>query len=480
MRVKVMKPNSFFVVGVVGALLPCFASAQALPPPPAPTQPQAPAPAISTAPAMAVERAPAVTDKQAQPLAVAQPSEDDLAALRYFIDREDEPAIFAEQERLARRFPDADIDRITERLQSGEVFDTTGAWELINQDRFDEARAEIVRLQGIDPGWQPPPEMNDIIRQREGQSVLEAAFLRRDLNAAIQAAQTYPELVTCERVNTPWRLAELMTDYQQIQSALDTYLSTAVTCADINVIVASLQKGHAIANSPDWTKGAFAAAIDRHPTHTQRLEDELLVLVGPPEEEVEPAPVVVTRLDLARNATNRRDYNECLRLLQGRTSPAEQLARGWCAHNLGQSSQAQAAFNAASAKGSGSVRREARFGLTLSYFSVGEFAQGKALMDTTRFSRSEQKVVDRIYLGAAAQNAFERRRYRDTLAYLDNLTLRGQALSRGQLMIQGWSLARTGRTNDARQVFRTVQATAPGSDVETALSALNRTNSNGD
>ena len=37
-------------------------------------------------------------------------------------------------------------------------------------------------------------------------------------------------------------------------------------------------------------------------------------------------------------------------------------------------------------------------------------------------------------------------------------------------------LARLGRKNDAREVFRTVQATAPGSDVDRALRSLDRGN----
>ena len=119
-----------------------------------------------------------------------------------------------------------------------------------------------------------------------------------------------------------------------------------------------------------------------------------------------------------------------------------------------------------------SVRREARYALTLSYFAAGDFAKGKALRDTTKFTSSEQKVVERVYLGSAAQNAFDRGRHRDTLVYLDNLTLQGIPLSRGQLMIQGWALARLGRRGDARQVFQTVQATAPGSDVNAALRSI--------
>ena len=406
-----------------------------------------------------------------RPLTVATPSENDLAALRYFVEKEDEPAIIAEQERLARRFPDADLDAITARLRSGEVIDTTLAWDLINQDRFDEARLEIARLQSIEASWHPPAEMVEVMRAREGESVMEDALQRRDLNAAVQAAQDFPELVTCARVNTPWRIAELMGDYQQVQPALDVYASTAINCTDINIVVASLQKGHGLAGSDDWTRSAFAAAQERHVTHTEQLEIELDALLGR-EEEVAPAPVVVTRLDRARTATNRGDYNECLRILQGLSRPSEELARGWCLHNLGQNAQAQAAFNRAAANGSGSVRREARYALTLSYFAAGDFAKGKALRDTTKFTSSEQKVVERVYLGSAAQNAFDRGRHRDTLVYLDNLTLQGIPLSRGQLMIQGWALARLGRRGDARQVFQTVQATAPGSDVNAALRSI--------
>ena len=210
-----------------------------------------------------------------RPLTVATPSENDLAALRYFVEKEDEPAIIAEQERLARRFPDADLDAITARLRSGEVIDTTLAWDLINRDRFDEARLEIARLQSMEASWHPPAEMVEVMRAREGESVMEDALQRRDLNAAVQAAQDFPELVTCARVNTPWRIAELMGDYQQVQPALDVYASTAINCTDINIVVASLQKGHGLAGSANWTRSAFAAAQERHVTHTEQLEIEL-------------------------------------------------------------------------------------------------------------------------------------------------------------------------------------------------------------
>jgi len=431
MRLKI-KTYGFLGAATL-ALGPLAVLAQDLPPPPDSTAPQA------TTPEVVIVEEPIGTARQPvvaeQPLTVTGPTENDLAALRYFIEQDDEPAIFAEQERLARQFPDADIDAITSRIRSGNVIDTSYAWELVNEDRYDEWRVEVARLQSIDPNWQPSPEMIAVLRQREGQARFEANFIERDLNGAVQTAYDYPELVTCERVNNPWRLGELMTDYDQIQPALDTYLNTALTCKDIDIIVASLQKGHAVADSASWTRGAFEAAQDRHPEHYDRLQLELEALLGRPEDS-KPQKVVVSRLDRARAATNARNYNECLRILQGLTRPAEELARGWCLHNLGQHSQAQASFNDAAANGSGSVRREARYGLTLSYFAAGSFTQGKALRDTTRFTSSEQSVVERVYLGAAAQNAFNRGRYRDTLALLDNLTLRNVPLTRGQLMIQ--------------------------------------------
>lgn len=409
------------------------------------------------------------------------PTEKDLAALRYFVSSGDTEATASERQRLAAMYPGTDIDAIIASMTAAPAVDTSPIWDRINADDYDGARAQIDIARRSNPEWVPPQHMLSVLADREGQATLEAAFVAGDLNTVLRVAQTTPDLMACERINNPWRLAELLAKANGPEAALGVYQSVVVSCPNEDILVASLQKASVHATK-EQMNALFDVAGQAHPTQGQTLaalKDELL---GSParggggggQTSAPSGPV-----SRAATAAKKQDYAGCLAMLSGQNSAAAELQRGWCAHNLGQYNLANQAFSAAEAKGNQSQAREAAYGKSLVLIAAGKpEAAERVVQSAPKLTQSQDKVVNKALLSSQAQSAFDSGQYRKALQYLDEYAATVGPLPRGLLMLQGWSYHRLGQRANALRTFSHVQEIAPGSDALRAMGAVRRGNDN--
>ena len=421
------------------------------------------------------------------PASAADLTEADLAALRYFLSINDSASSEAEIARLEAEFPGADVRSTLARIaEIADEVDTSPIWHRIEAEEYAAARDLIAEIQSEDPSWTPPADMMEILDSNEGQARFEAAFANRDLAAASEALIDFPLIVTCERINNPWRLAELQREAEQTQDALATYDGILRTCTSEEYVVATLQKASEIAE-PDELSALFEVAEAKTPTLNTRLEalaDEL----GSDDSTTEQAksdagkaapkaaraaaPAATSRsgdqTSRARAAADRGDWSACLDLTSGARSLDMISQRSWCALNFGRPNEALQGFSRVASSGGSSMSRDATYGMILAYAKLGKLQQAADLATRTDLTGQQRRVVNQTVISKAALESFEAGRYRTTLSYLDRLS-RESGLDRGLSMLRGWALLKSGRRGEAREQFRRVHQSSPGKDLQRGL-----------
>jgi tetratricopeptide (TPR) repeat protein len=139
-------------------------------------------------------------------------------------------------------------------------------------------------------------------------------------------------------------------------------------------------------------------------------------------------------------------------------SPKAALDRGWCLMQLDRPLEAAAAFEIALGASSAKTREDAAYGQSLAYLRAG--LVDKAAVAATRARQDTGRAVElqSAILSDRAVNAFGAGRYRETIAYLDQLA-QLQSERTDLLVLRAYAYARLGRKSEALRIFETLAAT---------------------
>jgi tetratricopeptide (TPR) repeat protein len=426
----------------------------------------------------------------------AELTETDLAALRYFLSIDDKASVAAEIRRLETEFPGADVAATLALIdQRAREVDTSPIWREIEAEEFDAARTLIAEFVAENPGWSPPEDLVAILDANEGQAKFEAAVTARDLAAASEVVISFPSIVTCDRINNPWRLAELQVEAGLRADALATYDGILKTCGSEDYVVATLQKASAIAEGAEMA-ALFAVARSSSPALMARLtalETELAPAQASGDADA-PAPAAATaaatppptrpsapartapavsrdapasgggQLARARAAADRSDWASCLELTANSGAIEMINQRSWCAFNFGRPQEALAGFKRVAAAGGGAMARDATYGMILAYARIGQPQAAADLASRAQLTAEQRRLVNRTVIADLAQLSFKQGKYRAAVSYLDQLSRDGGGLDRGLAMLRGWALLKGGNKRAAREQFQRVHQASPGND----------------
>ncbi|MBE7184135.1 MAG: cellulose synthase [Methylobacterium mesophilicum] len=142
-------------------------------------------------------------------------------------------------------------------------------------------------------------------------------------------------------------------------------------------------------------------------------------------------------------------------------SPRVALQRGWCLLNLKRPLEAGDAFERALLTRNPRDKQDAAYGQSLAYMQAGLI--NKATLSASKSRQSQQRSTELqiALLAARANDAFQAKRYAETLIALDERA-RLMPEDIGLMALRGYALLGLNRFNDAEQIF-SAAATA-GSD----------------
>ncbi len=384
----------------------------------------------------------------------SEPSAEDLRALMYYIDQNDSRAIEAETERLRGKYPNwtppADPrDLSAEGGTVQEPIDVKEFWARVAREDYTGARALIAAARAQNPDYAPDPEMLSVLGKNQSQADFDAAYQRGDSTAALGAVRQTPALLSCDRINNAWRLAELFQQSGQPSNAVATYQRVVTTCTSLADVVATLEKANDVASSEQMAD-LFAVAQQTQPANGSELETLAARLQAgrgqpaktapKPSAKVAAAPAASTprapvttgkmglrgdsRIGKVRSYQQSGDWASCLAASANPRSLEILYPRAWCAYNMDRVGEALAGFTATAEGGrglGGTVQRDARFGMILSYLKLNMTEHAAQVAASTNLTHKQRVEVESSILDQRGVRAYNSGDYERAAIYFNAL-----------------------------------------------------------
>ncbi|WP_145953432.1 hypothetical protein [Oceaniglobus indicus] len=437
--------------------------------------------------------------------AQSAPGNEDLRALRFYVQQNETSAINAEIRRLQTEFPGWTPPQDLSDLRTIATEPTDEIAEIymrLGRGDIEGMRRVLQRTRARYPDWQMPADMARQIELAEGQAAFDAAVDTRDVSAAARAGKQVPELFRCDRVNNAWSLAELEAAAGRSARALATYEQIVKTCTNQSEIVATIEKAEAVTSDAELTRLTQTAAR-RFPASAstfEQLNQRLLAGRGrgaartataampapvrqaaparqpePPRAAAQPAPAApmaapvrhaepsplqlpnsgdgrVARTRAAKEAGN---FVQCLAASARPRSLDLAYERAWCAYNMDRPLEAMGYFTAAAEGGLGAdVTRDARFGLALTLLNRNMTNDAAQIAAATNLTTKQRKEVEIIILDQRGVAAYERKEFPAAIRYLDALEQLQGGLRRDLAVMRAYAYLNSGKREEARAQFR--------------------------
>ena len=456
--------------------------------------------------------------------AMAQvPASEDLRALLYYLEHDDQRSVQAEMRRLRAQFPGwtppGDLDQLRAQGQTPAASaDVSGIWARIERGDHTGARTLIDQTRQSVPGWSPDAEMLRVLELNESQQAFDTAVARGDHAAAIAAARRSPGLMRCDRINNAWQLAEIYAAAGQRDTAVATYRGVLSSCTGAAEVVPTLEKANEIATLEQLT-ALFQTARSTAPGNARTLDPlEARLRAGrgapaasatprasapatsttttaattaapataAPTSAAPPASVPVTafgslalrgdgRIARVRALKEAADWGNCLGQSANPRSLELLYERAWCAYNLERSGEALAAFAAVARNGGGlgaGVVRDASFGLTLAYLAHDMTEEAARVAAATNLERGQRVEVETIILDQRGVRAYHLREYEQSIAYLDALETLAGTLRRDLAMLRAYAHMNLRNIETSREQFTRLHNQLATPETRDALQSL--------
>jgi len=459
----------------------------------------------------------------AAPARAQVPGVEDLRALIYYIDHNDQRAVQAELRRLRAAFPGwtppADLNTLRAlAAPAGAGVDVAPIWARIERGDHAGARALIDQARAAVPGWTPDAEMLRVLELNESQAAFDAAYARRDAQAAGAAARRTPALMRCDRINNAWRLAELYQAAGQRDTAIATFRGIAGTCTRAPDAAATLEKANEVATWPEMeqlftlARGAApgnAAALDALQARLRAGRGAGAAAARPPAPAPDPAPRVATpapapapapapvaaavadavpapstgalplrgdpRLAEVRRLKESGQWAACMAQSTAPRSVELLYERSWCAYNLDRAGEALVGFMETERTGAalgGTVNRDARFGMMLSYLSMNMTEEAARLSAATDLTSQQRLEVETTILDQRGVRAYHLREWDQSIAFFDALEQLTGTLRRDLAMLRGYAYINSDRLPQAQAEFTRLHAQLATAETRAALAGI--------
>lgn len=451
--------------------------------------------------------------------AQSTPNADDLRALRFYIQQEDTPSVTAEIRRLQTVYPEwSPPETLTDLLQTQPTTELDDIYARIARNDLDGARRVLAETRTAFPSWTPPDNINGLINLAQGQIDFNAAIGRRDIPAAIALASEIPDLLRCDRINNTWQLADLQIAAGNDAAALAAFSQIVRTCTSAPDLIATIEKANALADVEEL-RDLVATAQRRLPAATAQfaaLETRLLAGRGvaattpattpaTPRPTATPTPPTTpstttpastvtaqptaaspatatapplsalrlsgdNRLNAVRSAAQAENFAECAARSAQPRSLDVAYERAWCVFNLDRPLEALALFTAASSM-SGTVGRDARYGMALSYLRRDMTDAASQLAATTDFLPEQRRTVEAIILDQRGVRAYQQEDYPSAILFFDGLERLEGGLRRDLAILRAYAYLNSGDRSTARAEFRRLDAELSTEETRTGMRA---------
>lgn len=432
---------------------------------------------------------------------------EDLRALRYYLQQDDSASVQAELRRLRIAFPDwqppSDLNQILAQPAAQASVDEGAIWRQIEQRNYSAARQLIEQGRQSGTGWTPPADMLRVLETNAAQDEFDMAVSRRSAGEAIAIARRTPSLLTCERINNAWLLADMYVLADQKSAAIATYRNTLQSCQGYAQIQTTLEKSSAIASNAELRE-MFGVARQLNPGAKPQLDELEARLLGgtstaphtaqpaaaPAPQNPAPAAAPARaqapaasgalplqgdgRIAQVRRLKEQEQYASCLAASTAPRSLDVLYERSWCAFSHDRPTEALAGFQTAARAGDAlgpNVRRDAHFGLALAYLSMNMTEQAAHVASQVRLSESQHQELEGIVLDQRGVRAYRAGDFRQAIGYFNALENLNGALRRDLAILRAYAYLNSGQRQHARSEFERLHSQLATAETREGINA---------
>jgi tetratricopeptide (TPR) repeat protein len=436
------------------------------------------------------------------------PNAQDLNAIRYYIAENEIASIAAELQRLENAFPDwtAPDDLAALELMASTIPKTEidSIFTLIARNDIVSARRELSAAREAFPDWMPPEDMLSLLATASAQTAFDAAIAARDPDAALGIAMDELAILRCNRINNGWKLAELKKQTRDRAGALSVYRQIVRACSLTADVVATIEKADAVATE-DEMRALVATAKQRIPGSGTTFDALLIrllsgrVVVQRPQarpalnpsvstQAQASAPVIVpgtssgsplaqlrrsgdNRLRQVRASAQTGDFQTCTARSVTPRSLQVAYERAWCVFNLDRPLEALALFTAVADGLSGTVSRDARYGMALSMLQRNMTSAASRIAAETDFTIDQRRTIESTILEQRGVRAYQEGNYSQAITYFDGMETLVGILRRDLSIMLADAYLNSGDRATARTIFMRLNNALSTAETRTGLKA---------
>lgn len=441
------------------------------------------------------------------------PNAQDLRAIHYYIAQNETASIAAELQRLEIAFPDwtAPDDLATLELMAPTTPKTEidSIFTLIARNDIVSARRELSAAREDFPDWVPPEDMLSLLATANAQTAFDAAIAARDPDAALRIAMDELAILRCNRINNGWKLAELKKQTGDRAGALSAYRQIVRACSLTVDVVATIEKADSVATK-DEMRALVATAQQRIPGSGTTFDALLIRLLAgrgvavatsavaaTPRPAPQPststqaqasAPVIVpgtssgsplaelrrsgdSRLRQVRASAQTGDFRTCTARSVTPRSLQVAYERAWCVFNLDRPLEALALFTAVADALSGTVSRDARYGMALSMLQRNMTSAASRIAAETNFTIDQRRTIESIILEQRGVRAYQEGNYSQAITYFDGMETLVGILRRDLSIMRADAYLNSGDRATARTLFTHLNNALSTAETRTGLKA---------
>ena len=441
------------------------------------------------------------------------PNAQDLRAIRYYIAQNETASIAAELQRLENAFPDwtapddlAALERMAPTTPKTEI---DSIFTLIARNDIVSAQRELSAAREAFPDWVPSEDMLSLLATANAQTAFDAAIAARDPDAALRIAMDELAILRCSRINNAWKLAELKKQTGDRAGALSAYRQIVRACSLTADVVATIEKADAVATE-DEMRALVAMAQQRIPGSGTTFDALLIRLLAgrgvavatsavaaTPRPAPQPststqaqasAPVTVpgtssgsplaelrrsgdSRLRQVRASAQTGDFRTCTARSVTPRSLEVAYERAWCVFNLDRPLEALALFTAVADGLSGTMSRDARYGMALSMLQRNMTSAASRIAAETDFTIDQRRTIESTILEQRGIRAYQEGNYSQAITYFDGVKMLVGFLRRDLSIMQADAYLNSGDRATARTLFIHLNNALSTAETRTGLKA---------
>ena len=441
------------------------------------------------------------------------PNAQDLRAINYYIAQNETASIAAELQRLENAFPDwtapDDLAALELMAPTTPKTEIDSIFTLIARNDIVSAQRELSAAREAFPDWVPSEDMLSLLATANAQTAFDAAIAARDPDAALRIAMDELAILRCNRINNGWKLAELKKQTGDRAGALSAYRQIVRACSLTADVVATIEKADAVATE-DEMRALVAMAQQRIPGSGTTFDALLIRLLAgrgvalatsavaaTPRPAPQPststqaqasAPVIVpgtssgsplaelrrsgdSRLRQVRASAQTGDFRTCTARSVTPRSLEVAYERAWCVFNLDRPLEALALFTAVADGLSGTVSRDARYGMALSMLQRNMTSAASRIAAETDFTIDQRRTIESTILEQRGVRAYQEGNYSQAIIYFDGMEMLVGILRRDLSIMRAEAYLNSGDRATARTLFTHLNNALSTAETRTGLKA---------